>query len=350
MVNLIRAMPYDKAIAVGRFLGLVGYFADPFHRKVAHIQMRQALGDAYYPGIVRKVFMNHGDILVDTIKYAYMSVEEISKRIEVVGREHLYDAIANGKGVMVVTGHIGNWEILTHMSRLLNIEFCVMADVRKDERLESLVDEIRSRSGATILPPKGKALMLIKELKKGHTVAIVADQRGKRSDGLFCDLFGLPAPTNPAPASLGVKSGALILTTYAVKVNGRYLVHFSEPREASSFGEGKEGIVGANADMTGQCDLEPATETDALNSGNQGDIQGFKMIEQRFPGMYSRFQVLTGGQESEQRSDISSSRKMLALPVNDDPFQSGRSGPFPERLQGDELRFMQQVVGGRAKR
>ncbi len=243
VVELIRAMPYPLALSVGRTLGLVGWLVDPFHRKVAEIQMRHALGDAYRPYLVRKVFMFHGDILVDAVKYAYMDVEEVRKRVVIEGREHLEAALSSGKGLMAVTGHLGNWEILTHMNRVLGIEFCVMADVRKDPRLESLVDGIRKRSGAVILPPKGKALMLIRELKKGHTIAIVADQRGKRSDNLYCNFFGLPAPTNPAPAFLAIKSDALVMPVYAAKENGRYRVCFSEAKEASSFGNGTEGIV-----------------------------------------------------------------------------------------------------------
>jgi Kdo2-lipid IVA lauroyltransferase/acyltransferase len=242
-VELIRSMPYSIALSIGRYLGLVAWLVDPFHRKVAQIQMRHALGEAYRPDIVRKVFMFHGDILVDAIQYAYMDVEEVRRRVIVEGKENLNEGLASSKGLMGITGHIGNWEILTHMNRVLGIEFCVMADVRKDPRLESLVDGIRKRSGAIILPPKGKALMLIKELKKGHTIAIVADQRGKRSDNLYCNFFGLPAPTNPAPAFLALKSDALIMPVYAVKENGRYRVCFSKIREASSFGDGKEGIA-----------------------------------------------------------------------------------------------------------
>jgi len=243
VVDLVRAMPYSMALSIGRSLGLVGWLVDSFHRKVAETQMRHALGEAYRPDLVRKVFMFHGDILVDAVKYAYMDVEEVGKRVVIEGREHLDAALASGKGLMGVTGHLGNWEILTHMNRLIGLEFCVMADVRKDPRLESLVDGIRKRSGAVILPPKGKALMLIKELKKGHTIAIVADQRGRRSDNLYCNFFGLPAPTNPAPAFLAIKSDALVMTVSAIKENGRYRVSFSEAREAASFGDGKQGIV-----------------------------------------------------------------------------------------------------------
>lgn len=243
MIRFVRILPYRAAVALGRFLCLAGYCLGPFHRKAAHIQMRHALGNAYHPSIVRRVFMNSGDMLVDAVRYAYMDDKEIREKVAIKGQEHLNKALSAGKGIMMITGHIGNWEILSHLPRLLGIQFCVMADIRNNARLESLVDEVRSRSGATILPPKGKALMLIRELKRGNTIGMVMDQRGKRSDALFCDFFGLPAPTNPAPAFIAIKGDAVILPVYAVKLDGRYLVRFSEPREASSFGTGKEAIV-----------------------------------------------------------------------------------------------------------
>ena len=242
-IALIKALPYPLAIFLGRFFGLLGWLVDPFHRRVAQIQLRHCLGEEYRPSIVRRVFMNHGDILVDTIKYAYMDDEEIRNRIAIEDKEHLEQALSSGKGLMMITGHIGNWEILAHLPRLLGIQFCVMADVRNDPRIEAVVDDIRSRSGATILPPKGKALMLIRELKRGNTIGVIMDQRGKRSDMLFCDFFGLPAPTNPAPAFIAIKGDAVILPVSNVKENGRYRIIFHPPREASSFGTGKEAIA-----------------------------------------------------------------------------------------------------------
>jgi KDO2-lipid IV(A) lauroyltransferase len=158
-------------------------------------------------------------------------------------KEHLDTALAARKGVMLFIGHFGNWEVLAHLSRVLGIQFCVMADQRDDPRMEELVNDLRVRSGATILPPKGKALMLIRELKKGNTIGFLIDQRGKRGDGLFCDFFGLPAPTNPAPAFIALKADALLLPLSCHKQDGKYVVRFFEAQEASSFGQGKEGIA-----------------------------------------------------------------------------------------------------------
>ena len=118
------------------------------------------------------------------------------------GKEHLDEALASGRGLMIFTGHIGNWEILSHIPRILGTRFCVMADKRNDPLLESIVDEIRSRSGATILPPTGKARMLIRELKKGRTIGMVVDKRGSpRAASTARSSACLPSPTPRRPSS-----------------------------------------------------------------------------------------------------------------------------------------------------
>lgn len=238
----IRIAPYRPILIFGRSLGFLAWILDPFHRKTADIQMRATLGNAYNRWLGLKVFMNHGDILIDAIRYAYMDDDEIRKKIKVEGKKHLDAALAANKGLMMITGHLGNWEILSHVSRILGIQFCVMADVRNNPRLEDIINDIRARSGATILPPKGKALMLIRELRKGSTIGMVVDQRGKRGDKIFCDMLGLPAPTNPAPAFIAMKGNALILPVHAIKTEDTYTIHFAPATDANSFGTGKEAI------------------------------------------------------------------------------------------------------------
>jgi KDO2-lipid IV(A) lauroyltransferase len=239
---IIHTAPERPLLIFGRSLCFLGWILDPFHRKTADIQMKHTLGSAYNRLLSLKVFMNHGDILIDAIRYAYMNDDEIEKKIRVEGKEHLDEALAGKKGLMMITGHIGNWEILSHVSRILGIQFCVMADVRKDPRLEKIINDIRSRSGATILPPKGKALMLIKELRKGSTIGMVVDQRGKRGEGVVCDVLGLPAATNPAPAFIAMKGNAIILPVHAIKSGDTYTIQFSKAVDANSFGTGKAAI------------------------------------------------------------------------------------------------------------
>lgn len=242
MIRLIRTAPYHAAIALGRLVGVLLFACMPLRRKLVMVQMEAALGTPDTFRLALKVFMNQGEILVDTVRYAYMDDAEIRNRIRVEGKEHLEEALGRGAGVMMITGHIGNWEILSHLPRLLGIQFCVMADRRKDARLESLIDDIRAKSGATILPPKGKALMLIRELKKGNTIGMVVDQKGSRSGGIFCDFLGMPAPTNPAPALIAIKGGALVLPVCALRERSGFLVRFFPAMDAAAFGRGPEAI------------------------------------------------------------------------------------------------------------
>jgi Kdo2-lipid IVA lauroyltransferase/acyltransferase len=244
MIRLVLTMPYHAAITLGRSIMFLVWLFMPLRRKIVKIQMSTALGLDNPWRLGLKVFMNQGEIMVDAIKYAYMSDEEIKARIIVEGKEYLDEARQSGRGLMMFTGHIGNWEVLSHISRLLNIEFCHMAEIRKDARLESIINEVRTRSGITILPPKGKALMLIKELKKGRIISIIIDQRGRLRNGILCNFFGLPALTNPAPAFIAIKGGALVQGVYIVKLHGTYHIRIDKAVDTADFGVGHDAIQG----------------------------------------------------------------------------------------------------------
>jgi Kdo2-lipid IVA lauroyltransferase/acyltransferase len=244
MIRLVLAMPYRAAIMLGRSIMFLVWLFMPLRRKIVKIQISSALGLVNPWRLGLKVFMNQGDIMVDAIKYAYMSDEEVSSRIIVEGKEYFDEARSSGRGLVMFTGHIGNWEVMSHISRLLHIEFCHMADIRKDARLESIINEMRSRSGVTLLPPKGKALMLIKELKKGRIISMIIDQRGKRKNGILCNFFGLPALTNPAPAFIAIKGGALVLPAYIVKLQETYHIRIDKAVDSADFGVGDEAIQG----------------------------------------------------------------------------------------------------------
>jgi len=241
-IGLVRYLPYSLVLNFFRSLGIIVWLADPFHRKVARIQIQAALGLTHVLPIVLKVFMNQVEIVVDTIRYAFMSDEEIRSRIVVEGKEHMDEALSSGRGIMMITGHIGNWEILGHIPKVLGAQFCIMADVRKDPKLEAIVNDIRVRCGATILPPTGTFHMLIEELKKGKTIGMVIDMRGDQKDDLLCDVLGMPAPSKSAPAFIALKGNALVMPVYTIKKRGVYHWYFSKTVDAAHFGDGDEAV------------------------------------------------------------------------------------------------------------
>lgn len=242
LIRLIRYLPYFFVLNLFRSLSVIVWLVDPFHRKVASIQIQAALGLNDVRHLVLKVFMNQLDIMVDTIRYAFMSDDEIRSRIVVEGKEHMDEAQASGRGIMMITGHISNWEILGHMKKVMGTEFCIMADIRKDPILEAIVNDIRVRCGATILPPTGTFHLLINELKAGKTIGMVIDMRGDQKEDIYCDVFGMLAPTKTAPASIALQGNALVMPVYTIKQGGTYHWYFAKAVDAAQFGDGDAAV------------------------------------------------------------------------------------------------------------
>jgi Kdo2-lipid IVA lauroyltransferase/acyltransferase len=247
VILLIRKLTYRQAILLGRFMGLITSVCLPLHRKISQMQMRSALGpDVDVKNLTRKVFMNQGDVIVDMIRFAYMDNQELKNRIIIEGREHIEEAISTGRGVMMITGHM-NWEILGHLPRLMGIDFSIMGDVIKSEAIQSVIEDLRSKCGFTLLPPKGGMVaMLSNELRKGKIIGIMMDQRGKRENKIFCDFLGMPAPTNPGPALIVLKGDALIQPVSATKEGNNYRFCFHKYIDSRDFGNDYEGILHLN--------------------------------------------------------------------------------------------------------
>jgi KDO2-lipid IV(A) lauroyltransferase len=130
-----------------------------------------------------------------------------------------------------------NWEVLGNTPRILDAEICVMADYIKSPVVQAIADEIRSRYRIALLPPKGGMVKnYISQLRDGRIVGIIIDQKGKREDRVFCDVLGLPAPTNPSPAFIALQGDAIILPLYGFKEGGRFVFRFSKPIDSRDFG------------------------------------------------------------------------------------------------------------------
>ena len=237
IILLLRVLPYRASILLGRFFGILAWICLPLHRRIAQIQIHTALGDVNEKLLSLQVFMSQGDIFIDTIRFAYMDEAQLKKRIVIEGIENIEAAIASDRGVMMFTGHM-NWEILGHIPRLLGFEFSIMGDVMKNARIQSIVEDMRSRCGFTLLPPKGGMVALLTdELLSGLTIGIISDQRGRRENKVFCNIFGLPAPTSPAPALIALRGDALIQPVSAIKHGDTYTFRFHKTVDARDFGD-----------------------------------------------------------------------------------------------------------------
>jgi Kdo2-lipid IVA lauroyltransferase/acyltransferase len=235
-ILIVRALPRSAAVSLGRFTGLLSATFIPLHRKIAEVQMRHALGAGYDDRHLRESFMHQGGLFFDMVKCAYMSDDELKSIVINEGRKHLDNALASGRHIIIVSGHM-NWEIVGNTPRLFGIEIHVMADYIKNPAVQAIADKIRAQYRIDVLPPRGGMVnTYLNNLKAGRIMALVIDQRGKRENRLFCDVLGLPAPTNPAPAFIALKGDAIILPLVGFRRGDKYVFRWYEPIDSRDFG------------------------------------------------------------------------------------------------------------------
>ncbi|MFZ2634059.1 MAG: lysophospholipid acyltransferase family protein [Desulfosalsimonadaceae bacterium] len=236
LIRFICIIPYRPAVAIGRSIGRLASLLLPLHMKISAMQVRATLGIDDAEGFMRTVFMNQGELYVDAIRTAYMTDDALKAYVDFQGKHHFDQARAKGRNIMIISPHM-NWEVLGNTPRILDVEICVMADYIKNKAVQTIADEIRSRYRIALLPPKGGMVKnYISQLRAGRIVGIIIDQRGKREDRVFCDVLGLPAPTNPSPAFIALQGDAVILPLYGFKEGDRFVFRFSEPIDSRDFG------------------------------------------------------------------------------------------------------------------
>jgi KDO2-lipid IV(A) lauroyltransferase len=118
-------------------------------------------------------------------------------------------------GCIFVTPHIGNWEVLPHVSSFAGIPLAVVARPLDNEYLEKLIFENRIPEGQTIIPKSNAMFVLQKTLQKGWSIGMLPDQSTMK--GISIDYFGRPATTTPVPAILAINYNRPIVENIRVK-------------------------------------------------------------------------------------------------------------------------------------
>lgn len=144
------------------------------------------------------------------------------------GRQAVDDALARGKGVIIATPHLGNWE----MSGLYCSSLYTMTSLYRPPRLRELdafMQHARERVGARLVPANaGGVRALYRALEHGEAVGILPDQEPGQGGGIFADFFGIPAYTMTLIGRLVMRTGAPVFFTYSERLpaGGGFHVHF----------------------------------------------------------------------------------------------------------------------------
>jgi KDO2-lipid IV(A) lauroyltransferase len=161
------------------------------------------------------VFQHFGRSIVEFLRAPARSATELSKFVSCDGWEHIEAAQERGKGIIFVTGHLGNWELLGRwLATVRNVPLTAVAREPDSPMLASYIRSMRENAGFTVLSKGESARGLLRALRRGEAILILADQN---SGDVFAPFFGVPAGTAAGPATLALHSGAALVPIYCVE-------------------------------------------------------------------------------------------------------------------------------------
>ena len=166
--------------------------------------------------ISRRMFRNFAKYLVDFFRFEKLNRQYIDKNVKLENLHYFDQALAAGKGVIVLTAHLGNWELGGVVIAQLGYQFWAVALPHKSKKVNDFFDAQRNSKGVKVIA-MGKAVRsCIVEIRKNHLVALVGD-RDFTEKGIMLDLFGKSTHFPEGPAALSLMTGASIVPGFMLR-------------------------------------------------------------------------------------------------------------------------------------
>lgn len=245
-------LPRRLALAAGRGVGVLAHGVLPHLRRNAEKNLKMAmpeLDERERERIRRGVFRNLGRLLGEVSRFPRLNRENISSIVSYVGLENYQEAVGRGRGVILLTGHIGAWELSVFAHSIYGYPMSFLARRVDNPLLERLAESYRSRFGNRSIDKKNSVREVVRTLKQGGVIGILADLNASREEGVFCDFFGIEACTTAGVATLAMRTGAVVLPGYLIwdEAEKIHRLHFERPIETIDTGNQKEDVAANTA-------------------------------------------------------------------------------------------------------
>jgi KDO2-lipid IV(A) lauroyltransferase len=194
---------------------------------------------------------NLGRVMAEYAHLDKLHTDGPDPRIEILGLDTLDAAIARGKGVLLVSGHFANWEVMPFGARDLGVSGGVVVRPANNPYVHRWLERARIRNGMAEQIPKGApgTRRIFSLLRKGEAALLLVDQRA--SEGIMIPFFGRDAFTTPAPAALALKLGAIVVPASNERVGGaRFRMTVYPPIEPPNTGDPARDLIEFTAAMT----------------------------------------------------------------------------------------------------
>ncbi len=234
-------------------LSSVVYIVDGEHRHIAKANLDLVYGDKLDDkrkrDIIKNSYQNMVHNIYEFIQNPTLNLAQLEKKVTVTNEQLLTDAIKDGKKIILISAHYGNWEYITSY---ISLKYKPTTMVGRNMNNHYLNDELkanRTKHNSEALDKNGSAIGLMKALKKGRIVGLAIDQNNPK--GIEVKFMGRKARMVDSVSRLASKTGAVILPVFFDKIEfGRYNINFLNPIEPSSFAD-IQALTQRQADVLG---------------------------------------------------------------------------------------------------
>ncbi len=231
----------------GAWTGSLAYRIIGGRRRIALENLRHAFPDltekdrrAIALGSVR----NSGIAIFELLWFPNLTDRKLRQLVRPVNPELIHRGHEQGKGMVMLSGHFGNWELIAlAMARLTGHPFTIIVQTQSNTLVDREINRHRCLFGNTVVPMEHAVREMLRTLQRGDVVAIAPDQSGPM-EGVFVDFFGRSVATHQGPAVFALKSKAVMQMGFIVRSrDGTYDVTLEEVPTADLNGPSEENVL-----------------------------------------------------------------------------------------------------------
>lgn len=213
-------MPLEWAQRSGRWFGGAAYRLMSRRRAITLDNLRNAFPErpeTELEVIARGSFRNYGIAMFELLWFPNLTDASLRKFVRPVNPGLLADGHARGKGMVMLAGHFGNWELIAlAMAHMTGYPFTIIVQTQSNGFVDRMINRHRCLFGNTVVPMGIAVREILRTLQRGGVVAIAPDQSGP-VEGVFVEFFGRVVATHQGPAVFALKTGAPMQMGFIVR-------------------------------------------------------------------------------------------------------------------------------------
>lgn len=261
IVGFFRLLPRRLSLLLGKAFAVLCYHGLASLRRIAKRNLEIAfpeLNETERQRLTKGAFLNLGRVLGEISQFPKQTPANLEKIIEFRFDPELYERYkhwrSEGRGTIIVSPHLGNWELLVFAYSALREPISYLARPLDNPLIEEMTVDLRTRFGNRAINKTNSVPTAIHILREGGTLGILADVNAHPKEGVFVPFFGVPACTSSGVAMLAIRTNAVIVPLAGVwdEKEGKYLGIHGDAIEPAKSGDRQADVVTTTAKFTAE--------------------------------------------------------------------------------------------------